>query len=211
MSFGVFMTICPVCGHKNTVGEFFCAACGRSIVSTIEAPYHAQDTDSLICPACYTHNRPGSPACSHCGSPLADESPAPRAPASDSPEAVRCAPQAQSPGSTQVFGQEEPALYVQGLAAPVALSKAGETLLGRRDPSTTTLPTVDLNACGGYELGVSRKHATISYESGGFFLRDLGSTNGTFLNGRPLPAHLSFVLSSGDEIRLANLICHVYF
>ncbi|NLT34444.1 MAG: DUF3662 domain-containing protein [Gaiellales bacterium] len=48
---------------------------------------------------------------------------------------------------------------------------------------------------------VSRRHAVIVRESGGLHLRDLGSTNGTFLNGRTVN---SAILRSGDVITLGE-------
>jgi hypothetical protein len=44
---------------------------------------------------------------------------------------------------------------------------------------------------------VSRRHAVVYLEGGRLFLKDLGSTNGTLLNGRPVTAG---PLSSGDVI-----------
>ncbi len=46
---------------------------------------------------------------------------------------------------------------------------------------------------------VSRRHATITRTPGGFELADLGSTNGTFVNGRQVRKPIA--LKSGDEIK----------
>lgn len=48
----------------------------------------------------------------------------------------------------------------------------------------------------------SRNHAWITYEDGEFWLEDLGSTNGTLLNGHPVVKRQ--VLSSGDKIRVGH-------
>ncbi len=50
---------------------------------------------------------------------------------------------------------------------------------------------------------VSRSHARIDFASGRFVLQDLGSTNGTSLNGEPLTAPA--VLSDGDSLSLAGV------
>lgn len=50
---------------------------------------------------------------------------------------------------------------------------------------------------------VSRRHAQIQYKAHQFFLEDLGSTGGTFLNSRPI--NNSTPLHSGDIILIANI------
>lgn len=50
---------------------------------------------------------------------------------------------------------------------------------------------------------VSRTHARIEYESGTLYLRDSGSSNGTFLNDSRLHGSAA-VLSPGDKIRVGN-------
>ena len=47
---------------------------------------------------------------------------------------------------------------------------------------------------------VSRRHAQITLEDGSFVLTDLGSRNGTFVNGRPVRQHH---LRDGDGIQVA--------
>ena len=42
-------------------------------------------------------------------------------------------------------------------------------------------------------------------------LTDMGSTNGTFLNGCRLTPHKVYIVRDGDEIRLGNLIGNIYF
>lgn len=51
------------------------------------------------------------------------------------------------------------------------------------------------------DTSVSRRHAEIRVVGGQAMLRDLGSTNGTTVNGRPVTEH---VLSSGDRIVLGS-------
>src|SRR4051812_48360151 len=51
---------------------------------------------------------------------------------------------------------------------------------------------------------VSRRHATIVDSGGSLAIEDLGSTNGTFVNGSRITAVT--VLSDGDEVRLGNTV-----
>ena len=50
---------------------------------------------------------------------------------------------------------------------------------------------------------MSQKHAEVRPKDGGYVLKDLGSTNGTFVNGRRVTA---CELQDGDEIRTGNSI-----
>lgn len=55
---------------------------------------------------------------------------------------------------------------------------------------------------------VSRRHACIEYDRGAFWVRDLGSTNGTYLNGESVK---QAELEDGDLLRfgLAEAVFHV--
>jgi pSer/pThr/pTyr-binding forkhead associated (FHA) protein len=51
---------------------------------------------------------------------------------------------------------------------------------------------------------VSARHARLSYRQGQWWLDDLASTNGTFLNGESVKA--SALVTDGDEIRLGQIV-----
>jgi len=76
----------------------------------------------------------------------------------------------------------------------------GETNIGRWDADGGIFPDVDLDQ-DDPEAKVSRRHARIMREGGQFFIEDLGSTNGTFINrGRRLLPGNRHPLNNGDEI-----------
>lgn len=52
------------------------------------------------------------------------------------------------------------------------------------------------------EPTISRAHAAIGYDGVGFFMQDLGSTNGTRVNGERQARR---ALSEGDELQLGKL------
>lgn len=52
---------------------------------------------------------------------------------------------------------------------------------------------------------VSRAHAQIVSTPNGFFVSDMGSTNGTFLNGAAIKAKQMFQLKSNDQVNLGNV------
>ena len=47
-------------------------------------------------------------------------------------------------------------------------------------------------------------HADITFEGGRYFITDLNSTNGTFLNGKEIETGKAICLKEGDEIRIAK-------
>lgn len=51
---------------------------------------------------------------------------------------------------------------------------------------------------------ISRRHAEITQENQDFFVADLGSGNGTFLNNQKLPPQEKHLLKSGDVIRIED-------
>ncbi len=51
---------------------------------------------------------------------------------------------------------------------------------------------------------VSRYHAELHFEANVCVIMDLGSTNGTFVNGRCIAPHMPCVLHPGDEIQLGR-------
>jgi pSer/pThr/pTyr-binding forkhead associated (FHA) protein len=69
-----------------------------------------------------------------------------------------------------------------------------ESVLIGRDP-----------ACGLYlgDKTISGHHARLTYQMGQWWIEDLHSMNGTFLNNQPV--NTPMVLASGDEIRFGGL------
>ena len=51
---------------------------------------------------------------------------------------------------------------------------------------------------------VSRNHAVITMECGGYYIEDLDSTNGTFINGSRIPPYEPVLIKEGDQIHFAN-------
>lgn len=75
--------------------------------------------------------------------------------------------------------------------------------MGRLSLADNVQPQVDLSELG--EGGVSRRHAQIVREDGLVHLEDLGSSNGTFVNGVQLQPGLQRTLQDQDEVRFGSL------
>jgi len=100
-------------------------------------------------------------------------------------------------------------IEIQGGNAPLVLELEDQIVIGRRDPSTKEAPDIDLTPYGAYQMGISRRHAIIRMEPPYIMLTDLGSRNGTFVNGTKLDAHQPTPIGDGDEVRLGKIMVRV--
>lgn len=78
---------------------------------------------------------------------------------------------------------------------------AGSVTVGRRDPVTGIQPSVDLTGLD-QERSVSRRHAKLERRGDSLYLvEDLGTTNGTFVNGARISPGEPVKVGSGDLLR----------
>ena len=89
----------------------------------------------------------------------------------------------------------------------VGVEVRDKIVIGRGDPVANFYPDLDLTPYGGQEGGVSRRHAAVlrDDEHQALYLEDLGSTNGTRINGFLLESHRRYRLCDGDEIELGRV------
>ena len=109
-----------------------------------------------------------------------------------------------------VYGDVMLRIEVEGGITPLLLPLIDEAVIGRHDPSSHTSPELDLTPYGAYQLGISRRHASIERRNNIPVLVDLGSRNGTFLNGHRLKANQVVPLQQGDEIRLGKIAMKIF-
>jgi len=83
----------------------------------------------------------------------------------------------------------------------------GPTLIGRRDAVTEIYPDIDLSPVD-TSRSVSRRHAKITVmDRELFFHEEIGTTNGTFLNGERLKKGEFYPLHHGDEVQFGLVRC----
>jgi hypothetical protein len=93
-------------------------------------------------------------------------------------------------------------LIFEGEGGPARFSFQGEVLIGRTTPESGPVD-IDLSGLPNARY-VSRKHARIFFQDGMYWVEDLGSTNGVFVNQgsrilKPTP------LKPGDRVAFATL------
>lgn len=93
---------------------------------------------------------------------------------------------------------------------PIVLDSTRENFtFGRNEDGN--IVDVDLMPYGADRLGVSRKHARIFYSGHTWMIEDLGSTNGSYLNRRPMSVNTPHVIRNGDELVFGRMLIQVYF
>ncbi len=84
------------------------------------------------------------------------------------------------------------------------LTGQNEFTLGRVAEGQPILPDVDLSPYEGYAQGVSRLHAALKTNNNRVFITDLGSSNGTRVNGQKIMPNVDYPLNHGDVVALGK-------
>ncbi|MEI7642991.1 MAG: FHA domain-containing protein [Chloroflexales bacterium] len=166
----------------------------------------------IRCSHCNAQQMNGAIFCSECGASLINAGPrrettnALSRPADEIPSVVEDAPQTVVPAPVVVSGVAAVRLVVINSGRRINLESGEELLVGRKDNQRGIYPDVDLGLDGGYDAGVSRRHAIIAPKVKGYTLEDLGSANGTFINGTRLAPQSPTPIAHGDELKFGTLI-----
>ena len=168
----------------------------------------------ITCPDCQLEQMEGTLFCSNCGAPLLD---------GDDQAKARATPFLQSARSNPtppplVGKRAQPAESARRIRFIVPLSGRHIVLpikerleIGRSDPRRDIVPDLDLGQDGGAEAGVSRLHAAVIQTAQGLAVMDLDSVNGTWVNNYRIPPRLPFAIDSGDELKLGDLVIHLFY
>jgi pSer/pThr/pTyr-binding forkhead associated (FHA) protein len=85
------------------------------------------------------------------------------------------------------------------------ISERTEFTMGRISDNQPIMPDIDFSSFKGYDNGVSRLHAVIRRNGGNVIVMDLGSSNGTYVNGTRLMPNMEQPLRHGDVVALGKL------
>lgn len=162
----------------------------------------------IICDKCRMENADDAQYCDECGTPLNRSQRQAVAPlvAMSEVGASRTNEPASWSAAAAAMPVQQPAAHAtltiqRGRSAGKAFTlDDDESYIGRWDADSGIFPDVDLDA-DDPEAKVSRRHARITRRGEQYYVEDLGSTNGTFVNrGRRLLPGDRQPLTDGDEI-----------
>lgn len=163
----------------------------------------------IVCSNCKHVNMAGAVFCSECGTPLASPDPL-------TTQGVKTGQMREVLKKRTVSPMPAPVvipaaannwvtLHLLDTGQVLPLAERNEFTLGRISEGQPIMPDVDLSPYQAYARGVSRLHAVLKREANRVFLMDLGSSNGTFVNGKRLSPNVDHALANGDVIALGKL------
>ncbi|MFP4321987.1 MAG: FHA domain-containing protein [Anaerolineales bacterium] len=152
-----------------------------------------------ICQNCGYDNREGLLFCEKCGVALGM--------VSVSTKQLNEEDDNLAAGSQYLADDHVMLLHFVGYEDPVAIKLDNELVLGREGADNG----FNLSSFDAANHGVSRRHAMFIREDNQVFIRDLQSTNHTYLNGSRLVEDRDYAIRDGDEITLGRLTFKLFF
>lgn len=165
----------------------------------------------IQCPNCQHQELPGALFCSECGTQLVtvDTLTAPLANQGNEHASVDDLGfgSVPEPVKDKVAQVKDKVITLKILDSDRTLHLVGRTeyTLGRIAKGQPILPEFDLTEFKAYDQGVSRLHAAIKVSPLRVSIIDLGSANGTRVNGQKIVPNVEYPLKNGDVIALGKL------
>ena len=109
------------------------------------------------------------------------------------------------PRQDTIVDMDSMALQILDGGQIISLLDKKELTMGRVNDEQVIVPDIDLTAYRAYESGVSRLHAVLKKKKNQAMIMDLGSSNGTYLDGVRLKPESEYALYNGSVIALGKL------
>lgn len=162
----------------------------------------------ILCPNCRHQELNGALFCSECGARLVfSETPTTNTIERNQTGLLMVQPRQPSPPAPVVSTSSmDASVSLHLIESGMILHLAGQSefTLGRVAEGQPILPDIDLSPYEAYSQGVSRLHAALKLNNQRVAITDLGSSNGTRVNGTKIQPNADFPLNHGDVISLGK-------
>ncbi|MBE9011443.1 FHA domain-containing protein [Pseudanabaenaceae cyanobacterium LEGE 13415] len=212
------MIVCPNCNHPNPDGAVQCEACYTPLPSTIACPNcgSSVQSDASFCGQCGFHlNFVSAPMLltPESSQPHPQQLPDPDVPDLITPDPLiepdpivlstqaESTPAPKANSMTQI--QQAFARLLNLQTSTVIEIPPGLLVIHIGKPNDRIPPDIDVSGFPNSEV-VSRIHADIRVEGDAYYIEDVGSSNGTYINNSPLPMGNRHRLRAGDRISLGK-------
>ena len=158
----------------------------------------------ILCPNCRHEEVPGALFCSECGAQLVftDASNTTALPGKqmvdDLPGTAPMQPNMTSTLRARIM------VHIIDNGKLIPVTDKTEFTVGRSSEGQPITPDVDLGEFNAFDFGVSRLHIVVRLRDEKLSIMDLGSSNGTFINGIRIPVNSEQNISSGDVVSLGK-------
>ena len=159
----------------------------------------------IVCSNCKHENMVGTMFCSECGAQLVGKDTLITQVINNdnfNPPKQRVSDDTYQPfDAADAWGS----LHLIDTGQVLPLSVRSEFTLGRVSEGQPIMPDIDLSPYQAYAAGVSRLHGVIKRDGRRMVFMDLGSANGTYLNGKKLTPNVEQSVKHGDIIALGKM------
>jgi len=161
----------------------------------------------ILCSNCKHTNMDGSVFCAECGSQLSGKNMLTTQNISTKDFKKVAGDNVKQTDKYQPFdgGDAWGSLHLLDTGHVIPLVTKNEFTLGRVSEGQPIMPDIDLSAYQAYAAGVSRLHAVIKRGPHNMVFMDLGSANGSFINGKRLSPNEEQTLNHGDIVALGKM------
>lgn len=159
----------------------------------------------IICSNCQYKNVSGAVFCAECGAQLDGVETLVTQAITDEQIEDELKKRAARPEPVSAPSNSWISLHLMDSGKILPLASRNEFTLGRLSEGQPIMPDIDLTPYQAYASGVSRLHAVVKRDNNRVAVMDLGSSNGTYVNGRRLNPHTEETLSHGDIVALGKL------
>lgn len=159
----------------------------------------------IVCSTCKHANMAGAMFCAECGAQLVGKDALiTQTITTDNFKKVK---KEYTDDSFQPFDGSDAwgSLHLLDTGQVLPLSSRNEFTMGRISEGQPIMPDIDLSPYQAYAAGVSRLHAVIKRDGDRLIFMDLGSANGTYVNGKRLNPNVEQLVHHGDVIALGKL------
>jgi len=157
----------------------------------------------IVCPNCEHENLEGTIFCGDCGTQLVggDSMVTQNINTTENLKIVEGAQTEFYPMDMDTWAS----LHLLDSGQILPLANRSEFTLGRVSDDQVIVPDIDLTPYKAYASGVSRLHAVLKHEGQQVHIKDLGSSNGTYINGERLKMNADRHLNHGDILSLGKM------
>jgi len=164
----------------------------------------------ILCPNCQHHEISGALFCSECGAQLVfterlSTQAIYRTQSDVLPPEQKSTSKSDFPDPPSSAIDAIISLHILENGQILPLAGRTEFTMGRVAEGQPILPDVDLSPYEAYSQGVSRLHAALKILVKGVVIMDLGSSNGTRVNGQKIMPNVEYPINHGDVFALGKL------